>query len=129
MATVVAAFGVIIAALGLLGAIAPGVMKAIASFFRRPGSHYVAAAVRFVLGLLLIIGGPYCRPEYYSQEIVRWFGVFTVAAGVLILLVGQNQLLKFIDWWLARPPLFMRLWAIIAILLGGYLVYASAFWQ
>jgi hypothetical protein len=103
-------------------------MKSIASYFRRPGSIYVAEWIRIVMGVLLLLGGPYCRPEFYSQEIVRSLGVLIVAAGVAILLVGQKQLTLLIDWWLARPTLFMRLWSLLAVVLGGYLVFASGAW-
>jgi hypothetical protein len=33
-----------------------------------------------------------------------------------------------IDWWLARPNYGIRLGALIAVPLGGYLIYASAVW-
>lgn len=128
MPTFVAIFGAVIAVLGVVGAVFPGVMKAMARYFKKPGSVYFAAAFRLVLGTLLIVAGPYCRLEYHSQQIVRLFGVLTFAAGVLLLLLGSHRLAAFIDWWMAKPTLFLRLWALVAVALGTYLMYASGAW-
>jgi protein-S-isoprenylcysteine O-methyltransferase Ste14 len=117
-----------IAAIGLLGAVAPGLLRGVAKTFQRPGWIRIAAAIRLTLGVSLIFAAPYCRPENYAQEIVRWLGVLTVAAGILILLLGQETVNAMIDWWLARPNYVIRVGALIAISLGSFLIYASGLW-
>ena len=56
---------------------------------------------------------------------MRILAVIAVVAAVMILVMGQARLDRFVDWWLARPDAVMRVSCLFAAAFGAYLVYVS----
>jgi len=97
----------------------------ILTFVRRvwssSGGFFVAIAVRLALGVLLIV----IAPDTHYPTTIRVFGVVTFAAGLLIPVIGRERLDRLVDWWVAQPPVLMRVWGAVACLLGAFLVHAT----
>lgn len=83
---------------------------------------WFAVVIRVVLGIALIAYAPSSRfPMIF--EIVGWISLI---AAVVAVLLGRDRLQKFVDWWLERfAPRVIRLWLLIALAFGGFLVYGA----
>lgn len=112
-------FGLVIVSLGVLGLAAPETFLAALSFFQQGNRIYVAAAVRIVIGIVVIAAA--------SES--RWPRALRVAGGLLVFLglvtpVSTHPIPSVTwGWW---PGNFVRPWAWSTILLGGFIVAASA---
>ena len=122
MTALVALLGAVIALLGIVAALRPQAFRALIPVAIQGRRLYGAIAFRFAFGALLIAAAPACR----ASTAVLVFGVFTLAAGVLGAFLGLERLRAFAGWWLARPPVVVRLWGLVALGIGGFLVYAGA---
>jgi hypothetical protein len=111
-----------IALIGLIGVFAPDRLVTIHPFFVTPVGIYVAAALRIGIGLVLARVAPVSR----APKTLRIFGVLAVIAGVTTLFLGTERAQALLEWWSAQGPAFVRLWAGLPLVLGGFLVYAIA---
>ena len=123
MAIVVAILGLLIAAIGVVGVFNPQVLRALVNNFwlRRYGLP-AAVAIRLIVGVLLILAAPSCR----FSAVVRIFGIATLIAAAGLLLLGKKRLEGLVGWIVSRPSSELRLWAGVAVALGGFLLYAGS---
>jgi uncharacterized protein YjeT (DUF2065 family) len=110
---------------GLVALVHPTLQKRLAKRFHTPNMVYCAVAIRMTVGTFLIFAAVYCRPEYYSQQVVRGLGIITVASAFVIMLLGGNRMMRLLDWVLRQPNAFLRCCGLAAVAIGGYLIYAS----
>jgi hypothetical protein len=85
-----------------------------------PVGIYVAAALRVGIGLVLARVAPASR----APVILRIFGIIAVIAGMTTLFLGIDRVRAIVEWSSAQGPAFIRLWAAIPLVLGGFFVYA-----
>jgi hypothetical protein len=110
---------------GLVAMVYPARLKRLVELFHKPGIVYGAVAIRMTVGTFLIYAAAYCRPEYYSQQVVRGLGIITVASAFVIMLLGGNRTMQLLDWGLRQPASFLRGCGLAAVAIGVYLIYAS----
>ena len=82
--------------------------------------HILAVVVRVILGLALIM---YATESRYPTaiSILGWISI--VAASVLGIM-GRTNFKRLMSWALSLAPSFGRIGGLLAILFGGFLVYA-----
>ena len=81
---------------------------------------YLAVIVRLVLGVALILSAPDSR--FPSAFLI--LGWIAIAAGVAAAFLGRVRLRSFVDWWVRKfTPIGIRLWVLIAMAFGGFLIY------
>ncbi len=100
--------------LGLTGVLWPeGLMQLVTYSFTQSGI-YVVAAVRVVLGVLLLIAARSTR----TPKTMRVIGVILLVAGIgtALIPVERAQLMK--DWWIARGPDTLRILACFPLAAG-----------
>jgi hypothetical protein len=111
---------VLIVGLGALGVASPERLLSIVRRYETPGGLRVSAVVRVVLGVALFLAAPTSR----APDLIRVFGVISVAAGLMIPSLGLVRIGKMVDWWAARPAFVFRGWSMVALAIGLYLVWA-----
>lgn len=84
------------------------------------GGVYVAAALRIGIGVVLVMVAPISR----APRILRVFGIIAVLAGVTTLFLGADRGQAIVEWWSGQGSAFIRLWAMLPLVLGGFLAYA-----
>jgi hypothetical protein len=122
MAFVVSLFGVLIAAIGLVGVVQPSRLVRTLADWGAQKRLGVAVAVRLVMGVVLLIAAPSCR----LPEVVRVVGVIALVAALVLPLLGSKRFEAFVGWWFARPPGFIRGWSLVAVAFGALLLYSGA---
>lgn len=117
--------GLCIAALGVVGILAPSGLVWIAQQFVTPGALYVVAAVRVAFGLVLISVASASR----APQALRVLGAVIVIAGIttaLMPVLGIGRARAIIEWWWQQGSGVVRLTGLPVLALGGFVAYACA---
>jgi hypothetical protein len=110
-------------AIALLGAVAffvPDLLLDISRRLATPVGLWGAAGIRVALGVLLL--GIASRSR--SPTGLRILGAFTFLGGLATPLVGVARAQAYIDWWSARDSVVLRIWALLAVVLGLFIAWA-----
>lgn len=82
--------------------------------------HIFAIAIRLIVGCLLIY---FAELSQYpiAMEALGWF---TVIAAIALILIGHNNFQDLIEWAVTFLRPYQRIAGLLAIFLGGFLIYA-----
>ena len=84
------------------------------------GLHIMAVVVRLVLGVLLIVYSGSSRFPLV-MEIIGWI---SIAAAVTFTIIGRKNFIRLMSWALNVMKPVARIGGIVAILFGGFIIYA-----
>ena len=122
MKLLVMIIGLLIAAMGILGIVAPSVPLQFARSLLTPSALYIVAAVRVCFGLLLVWVAHGSR----APIALRVLGVLIVIAGAITPFFGVERARAILDWWSSQGAAFMRVGMGFAVVFGLFVVYAVA---
>lgn len=121
MSKVIVAVGGFFLALALWVLVAPASVISVVDW-ASPGWQYVAGGGRLGVGLLLAVGASSTR----HPTGVRALGVVLVLAGVVIVLLPNEQWSIVIGFLLDQSPaLYRSVGALAGVVLGGFLIHAA----
>jgi len=112
--------GFLILAIGLVGLVAPGVLASLAERSVTAVGLYVVAAVRILIGLVLIGASSASR----MPRTVRVIGIVALVAGLATPFIGVERARAILDWWLAPGSVVVRVSCIFAVAFGCFVLYA-----
>jgi hypothetical protein len=112
--------GVLVLVVGVIGVTVPSALLRAADYATTPIGLYAAAALRIGIGIVLFLVAPTTR----APTLMRVFGAIGVAAGVITALLGVDRARAIVAWETAQGPTLIRLSAALAVVFGGYLVFA-----
>ena len=113
--------GMLVAGLGVAGLAAPSPLLDFGRSLLTANGLYAVAAVRVVIGLLLIFGARTSR----MPSTLRVTGSVVIIAGLLTPLFGVTRSESMFAWLSVQGPAFVRVIALFAIAFGALVVYAS----
>ena len=122
MSTPVLAVGLMLAAVGAGCVAFPVALVSLVS--RLAGKWWVlpaGAAIRVGLGGTLVLTAEGSR----HSTVVAGLGLFLIAAGMLVLVLGRERIERWIAWWTTRPLWVVRLSAGVTLAFGLVLVWAA----
>lgn len=121
MTVAVAAVGLFVLVLGVLGLVRPATLIGLVERpWKSQTGLYLAIVFRSLLGVLLIAAASGTRFPW----VLGALGVLSLISAVLIPLIGYERLSRFVEWWATRPAGFVRAWALVACAFGAFLIYA-----
>ena len=115
------AIGFVVVALGVLGLAAPGALPGWGARLLTPGTLYVIAVVRVVIGVVLIEAARGAR----MPRTRRVGGVVAIVAGLTTPLLGVAGAHAVLEAWLAARPLVVRAFAVVQLAAGFLVVHAA----
>lgn len=122
MKIVVAVLGILIVLLGLLGLISPNRFRRLIQQMTS-NTRFVSAIVsRLAIGVLLW----FVADELRFPQVMRILAAISIAAAVIVLIMGSARLDRLVDWWLGRADGLFRVSAFFAAAFGVFLVYVAA---
>lgn len=121
MKTVIALFGLAICVAGLMILIAPDRFKALMNRWQGPPRFVFAVIVRVFLGALLW----FAAANLKFPLVIKIIAAISILAAVVLLVVGQKRMDRFVDWWMRMPNNVLRIWSIFAFAFGGFLIYVT----
>jgi hypothetical protein len=116
---IVLVIGLIIIATGLAVLVKPARLKDLLYILLEKDWFRMVAALRVIIGVLFLFAAGGTR----SPIFVSVMGVLFILAGVFIPILGPARLRSLASWWMKRRDLVLRLWALVALALGGLLVW------
>jgi uncharacterized protein YjeT (DUF2065 family) len=119
MSIIVLAIGLVIVVTGLAVLIKPARLKDLLYTLLEKDWFRIVAALRVIIGVLFLFAAGGTR----SPIFVSVMGVLFILAGVLIPILGSARLRYLASWWMERRDSVLRLWALVALALGGVLVW------
>ncbi len=105
--------------LGAIGVVSPGTLLRIAWHFQSPSGLYAAAALRIILGGTLLLAAPTSR----ALRAIRAIDVIILVAGLITPFFGLDRFRDILERWSAQGPIFMRVWAAVALAFGCVMAY------
>ena len=121
MKTVIALFGLAICVAGLMILIAPDRFKALMNRWHGRPRFVFAVIVRVFLGALLW----FAAANLKFPLVIKIIAAISILAAVVLLVVGQKRMDRFVDWWMRMPDNVLRIWSIVAFAFGGFLIYVT----
>lgn len=121
MKTFIFIVGLIILIFGVAVLIKPLFTKKLFHFIAKGRRIYIVGILRIVLGVLFLIGALSC--DYYG--IIIFFGILFCIAGLPIFIMKFEKIKAILNWFDQKPVSFMRLVAILAMLIGALIAYAA----
>ena len=121
MRTLALAVGLLVVVIGVVGIVAPDALVTIGLHSVTPVGLYVVAALRIAIGLVLLGASSASR----MPRTLRVFGIVVLAAGLATPFLGLERARVIVNWWFAGGPVVIRLWAVVAVLLGGFIISAA----
>ncbi len=122
MNIIVAIIGWVIVAEGLLGIIRPHLLLEAVVGWSPDLRLYISVGSRIVIGLLLFFAAPSCRLPRFTRAI----GIIVFVAGIVFAFIGANRIGSIVEWISGKPSLVIQLVYLLAIILGGFLVYSGS---
>ena len=84
------------------------------------GLHILAVVVRIIIGIALII----CAAESKYPTAILILGWISIVAASVLGIMGRANFKRLMLWALSVAPSFGRIGGLLAILFGGFLLYA-----
>ena len=81
-----------------------------------------SVGVRLVLGFLFTLAAPLTS----FPNVFYVLGVITLAAAAALLFLGQARMTGLVEWFQGQPVGLTRVWLILGVVFGGFLIYAVA---
>ena len=122
MKIIIALFGVLICLAGLLILIAPEKFKKVMNSWTGQPRFLFAVIVRVIFGAILLSEAANLKFPLAMKII----GAISILAAVVLLLVGQERMDRFIDWWMRMADNVLRIWSVLAIAFGAFFIYAAS---
>jgi len=120
MSFVVAGFSLAILAIGVLGLASPDALMAFVRRWQTPLGIWIAAAFRVTFGVVFWLAAPSSR----VPVLLKILGAVSVLSGVALPLLGLSRFEAIVSWWAGRSAVFKRMWAVVALAFGGFLLWA-----
>jgi len=121
MRVAVIVFGILIALEGVLLLVKPQVYGKAAAFFAKGRLMYIAALLKIAIGVFLLIATTSCD----RKLIMIILGLIAGGSGVTMLGLNKVKLKKMFEWWSVRPKIVIRIMGILAMTIGGLIIYAA----
>lgn len=121
MATLVSLVGLALIFVGIFGILSPQRLAATVQAWPAQARFRGAVVIRLFIGITFVLAAPDTR----FPTTILVLGIIALVAAVALIFAGSKRVDTLIQWWFRQPAGFTRGWSILAVLLGGALVYAG----
>jgi len=113
------AIGTIVIVAGAISFAAPDLRLSLERSVMTPAGLYGIAALRIAIGFVIVLAASASR----APRTLRGLGLIVIIAGVSTPVFGVARAQAVVNWLANAGPLLMRLDAVVAIAVGGFLLY------
>jgi hypothetical protein len=111
--------GALIAIIGVTGLVSPDIFRRAVGAMQMPPALYVAAAIRFTVGVALVAAAPASRAPWP----LRILGAAIAIGGMLTPFWGEAMARTVLSSWDAMGPGMVRLWSAAGAILGAFIIW------
>lgn len=120
MAYFVKTLGIFILVVGVLGFMAPGLLRKMIDWIKVGKKIYLAAVFRIIIGVLLLLA----IPAVVMSWIPGLIGTLLIISGALIFVLGMQKAFAFLDKIYTMPDSKIRIIPVVAAAIGALLIYS-----
>ena len=113
--------GSIILLFGIASLIAPSIIKYWFNRMTEWRQFHLIAVLRIVIGILFLLAANETRFPLF----VTVMGVISLLSGLAIPIAGVERVKRFAKWGIERSDTVLRLWVLVASVVGFMLVWAG----
>lgn len=106
--------------MGAWGVFAPGSIFAFLSGWSSKTGFWLAVLLRLCFGLALWFAAPDTR----WPPLLRALGALAIVLAAVLPLIGYERFERVIVWWTSRSHFVMRLWSLLAVAIGGVVLWS-----
>ena len=106
--------------MGTWGVFAPRSIFAFISGWSSKTGFWLAVLLRLCFGLALWFAAPDTR----LPIVLRALGALAIVMAAALPLIGYERFERVIAWWTSRSPFVMRLWSLLAMAIGGLVLWS-----
>jgi len=121
MNTVIKIIGIVIVVFAIVFLSRPDIIRAILAFFTKGILVYLAAIVRFILGILFLVGAQKCHIPWLMVAL----GILFLISGLLVFIIGAAKCCSMLRWWQKQSALLLRLLTLFPLTVGALIIYAA----
>lgn len=121
MDVIIRSLGIVFVLIGVAYLLRPDIMKRLMEFFKQGKRMYFAALIRFVLAVVFLLGARECKWFW----VIFAFGILFIISGLLVFIIPLEKIKAYIGWWQKKPPLLLRLMALVALAVGAVIIYSA----
>ena len=122
MVIITLAFGALIFFMGAWGLLGPRSIVRFIESWSSQGGLWLAVLMRLAFGAVLWFSAPLSR----TPELFEGLGSLVVLSGVVLPLFGYTRFHGFIEWWAKLPIALLRLWCLVAVAFGVFVIWSVA---
>ena len=105
---------ILIICIGVALSANPSLSKSFIAFARVGKRYFIGVAVRISFGIIILLAAPKSSCPWGTVI----FGALFVISGIVLAVLGEERLHKILDWLDNKPEKFIRIIAILPIILG-----------
>ena len=98
----------------------PSLVDELITWLGKQSNLYVVAAIRLVVGLILLLGAA----KTGFPGAIWWLGVLFIAAAILIVVFPADRIKRISEAFLKRGDSVVRVWVLLPLLLGVFIVFS-----
>ena len=121
MSKVITIIGVLIILESIAFLVKPNWYRKAAKVFMSEKIIYLAPVLKILFGGLFLVSALSCSIPW----VIIVLGVLMLAGGITGLILPKAKIISFIEWWTRRTDLVMRMIAIVAIAIGGLVMWGA----
>jgi hypothetical protein len=121
MKIIVLFIGIFILVVGIAILISPAALRQLLHKFLEKRWLPYATALRIIVGVIFV----FAAPQTKMPQIIWGLGILFILAGIIIPLLGAKRIEGVANWWLGMPDVVLRLWAVLAGILGILIAWAA----
>jgi len=106
--------------MGAWGVFAPGSIFAFISGWSSKTGFWLAVLLRLCFGLALWFAAPDTR----LPILLRGLGALAMVMAAALPVIGYARFERVIGWWTNRSHFVMRLWSLLAVAIGGVVLWS-----
>ncbi|WP_233843668.1 hypothetical protein [Dyella sp. 2HG41-7] len=119
------ACGLLILLTGISGIISPASLQPLTQLTTSTGAFLLLAAIRIVLGLILILGAPQSR----MPSTIRVIGFIVLMIGIataITAFMALEQAREIVSQWMQMGDAVIRLTGVVLVVVGSFIVFCFA---
>ena len=102
------------AVMGFIMAVKPALGKRLTDWMLKDKVSRRWALLTLAVGAVIF----WAAPASHAPVFIQILGGISVGKGVYLLVAPRDQLMGVMEWWYRLPPSSVRLWGLVAVIIG-----------
>jgi len=121
MQIVIRIIGILMFLAGILFLVNPQFIKQIIIFLQKGYRIYFVGMLRIAMAIIFLLGARHCG----MTHVIVVLAILFLLSGLSIFMLGSGKIQRILKWYLRQPIFFLRILALVPLILGSLIIYAA----